>query len=54
MQMEQNQVESQTSNKAANIRKVVIGLLLAVALFFGVKKIIFSLTHETTDNAQYK
>ena len=50
--MEQNQVESQKSNKAANIRKVVIGLLLAVALFFGVKKIIFSLTHETTDNAQ--
>jgi membrane fusion protein (multidrug efflux system) len=46
--MEQNQ----SSNKAATIRKVVIGTLLCVALFFGVKKIIFSLTHETTDNAQ--
>lgn len=46
--MEQNQ----SSNKAATIRKVVIGTLLSVALFFGVKKIIFSLTHETTDNAQ--
>ena len=46
--MEQNQ----SSNKAATIRKVVIGTLLCVALFFGVKKVIFSLTHETTDNAQ--
>ena len=50
--MEQNQVESPKSNTAANIRKVVIGLLLVVALYFGAKKIIFSLTHETTDNAQ--
>jgi membrane fusion protein, multidrug efflux system len=46
--MEQNQ----SSNKAATIRKVVIGALLAVALFFGGRKVIFSLTHETTDNAQ--
>lgn len=46
--MEQNQ----SGNKAATIRKIVIGTLIAVALFFGVKKIIFSLTHETTDNAQ--
>ena len=46
--MEQNQ----TSNKAATIRKIVIGALISVALFFGVRKIIFSLTHETTDNAQ--
>jgi membrane fusion protein, multidrug efflux system len=46
--MEQNQ----SSNKAATIRKIVIGALISVALFFGVRKIIFSLTHETTDNAQ--
>lgn len=46
--MEQNQ----SSNKAATIRKVVIGALVGVALFFGGRKIIFSLTHETTDNAQ--
>ena len=46
--MEQNQ----SGNKAATIRKIVIGALIAVALFFGVRKIIFSLTHETTDNAQ--
>jgi membrane fusion protein (multidrug efflux system) len=46
--MEQNQ----SSNKAATIRKVVIGALIAVALFFGGRKIVFSLTHETTDNAQ--
>jgi len=38
--------------KQANIRKVVIGTLLLVALYFGGKKIIFSITHETTDNAQ--
>ena len=46
--MEQNQ----SSNKAATIRKIVIGALIAVALFFGGKKVVFSLTHETTDNAQ--
>ena len=46
--MEQNQ----SSNKAATIRKVVIGALVGVALFFGGRKVIFSLTHETTDNAQ--
>ena len=31
---------------------MVIGTLLLVALYFGGKKIIFSITHETTDNAQ--
>ena len=46
--MEQNQ----SSNKAATIRKIVIGALIAVALYFGGRKIVFSLTHETTDNAQ--
>ena len=46
--MEQNQ----SSNKAATIRKVGIGALVGVALFFGGRKVIFSLTHETTDNAQ--
>ena len=46
--MEQNQ----SSNKAATIRKIVIGALIAVALYFGGKKVVFSLTHETTDNAQ--
>ncbi len=50
--MEQNQIDSQSSSKSATIRKIVIGLLLGIALFFGVKKLIFSLTHETTDNAQ--
>ena len=38
--------------KKATIRKVVISILLVVALYFGVKKIYFSFTHETTDNAQ--
>jgi membrane fusion protein (multidrug efflux system) len=45
-------MEQQKKEKQAKIRKVVIGLLLAVALYFGVKKVTFSLTHETTDNAQ--
>ncbi len=45
-------MEQQKKEKQAKIRKVVIGLLLAVALYFGVKKVAFSLTHETTDNAQ--
>ncbi len=43
--------QHQKTNKA-RIRKIVIGFLLAIAIYFGVKKIIFSITHETTDNAQ--
>ncbi|MEY4052613.1 MAG: HlyD family secretion protein [Chitinophagia bacterium] len=45
-------MEEQKKKKQANIRKVVISTLLVVALYFGGKKVIFSLTHETTDNAQ--
>lgn len=45
-------MEQQKSQKSATIRKVVISVLLVTALFFGIKKIYFSLTHETTDNAQ--
>jgi membrane fusion protein (multidrug efflux system) len=45
-------MEEQKKQKQANIRKVVIGTLLVVALYFGGKKIVFSITHETTDNAQ--
>ena len=45
-------MEQEKNQKAATIRKIVIGALIGFALFFGVKKIVFSLTHETTDNAQ--
>jgi membrane fusion protein (multidrug efflux system) len=45
-------MEQQKKEKQAKIRKIVIGLLLIVALYFGIKKVAFSLTHETTDNAQ--
>ena len=45
-------MEEQNKQKQANIRKVVIGTLLVVALYFGGKKVVFSITHETTDNAQ--
>jgi membrane fusion protein (multidrug efflux system) len=45
-------MEQQKKEKQAKIRKIVIGLLLTVALYFGIKKVSFSLTHETTDNAQ--
>ncbi len=45
-------MEQQKKEKQAKIRKVVIGLLLVVALYFGIKKVAFSLTHEMTDNAQ--
>lgn len=33
-------------------KKIVFVIILCVALFFGFKKISYSLTHETTDNAQ--
>ena len=45
-------MEEQKKKKQANIRKIVIGTLLVVALYFGGKKVVFSITHETTDNAQ--
>jgi membrane fusion protein (multidrug efflux system) len=45
-------MEQEKKQKQATIRKVVIGVLLAVALYFGIKKVAFSITHETTDNAQ--
>jgi len=45
-------MEEQKLKKQANIRKVVISVLLLVALYFGGKKVVFSITHETTDNAQ--
>ena len=45
-------MEEQKKKKQASIRKVVISILLIVALYFGGKKVIFSMTHETTDNAQ--
>jgi membrane fusion protein (multidrug efflux system) len=45
-------MEEQKKQKQANIRKVVIGVLLGLALYFGGKKVVFSITHETTDNAQ--
>jgi membrane fusion protein (multidrug efflux system) len=38
--------------KRLNIKTVVIGLALLTGAYFGIKKIQFSLTHETTDNAQ--
>ena len=45
-------MEEQKLKKQATIRKVVISVLLIVALYFGGRKVIFSITHETTDNAQ--
>lgn len=45
-------MEANKNKQKGIIRKVIIGALLTVALYFGVQKIQFALTHETTDNAQ--
>ena len=45
-------MEAQKKDKKANLRKGVIVTLLFIAVYFGGKKVIFSITHETTDNAQ--
>jgi membrane fusion protein (multidrug efflux system) len=50
--MEQHQAEQIATKKPATMRKIIIGILAVIALYFGGKKIIFSFTHETTDNAQ--
>ena len=38
--------------KKSPVRLIIIGAVLLVAVYFGYQKINFSLTHETTDNAQ--
>ncbi len=40
------------SNKKKLIKPIIFGTILLTAIYFGYKKINFSLTHETTDNAQ--
>ena len=42
----------ESSKKKFPVKKVVLIAVLLVAGYFGFKKIYFSLTHETTDNAQ--
>jgi membrane fusion protein (multidrug efflux system) len=43
--------EQKKKNKSP-LKLIIIGLILLLGLFFGIKKIRYSLTHETTDNAQ--
>lgn len=45
-------MSDQTSSKKPVIKKIILVSLLLVGLFFGYRKINYSLTHETTDNAQ--
>lgn len=33
-------------------KKIVLVLIISTALFFGIKKINYSITHETNENAQ--
>ena len=49
--MEETNAKEKTGAKTIVVR-VIIGLVLAVALFFGGKKIMYELHHESTDNAQ--
>jgi membrane fusion protein (multidrug efflux system) len=48
---ETNEVEKKNGAKTIIIR-VIIGLVLCVAIYFGGKKIYYELHHESTDNAQ--
>jgi membrane fusion protein (multidrug efflux system) len=45
-------MSDQPSSKKPVIKKIILVVLLIVGLFFGYRKINYSLTHETTDNAQ--
>lgn len=45
-------MSSPQQQKKANIKKVILIIILAIALFFGIKKINYNINHETTDNAQ--
>jgi membrane fusion protein (multidrug efflux system) len=40
------------AQKKSKVKPIIISLLLLTGIYFGYKKINFSLTHETTDNAQ--
>jgi membrane fusion protein (multidrug efflux system) len=45
-------MSSPQQQKKATIKKIVLFSVLAIALFFGIKKINYNINHETTDNAQ--
>lgn len=45
-------MSEQSKKKKSIIKFIIIGIVLIIGLFFGIKKIQYSLTHETTDNAQ--
>jgi len=40
------------AKKKSKVKPIIISLILLTGIYFGYKKINFSLTHETTDNAQ--
>lgn len=40
------------SNNKKPIKTIILSVILVIGIYFGYKKINFSLTHETTDNAQ--
>ena len=45
-------MSSPQQQKKAKFKKIILLTILAIALFFGIKKINYNINHETTDNAQ--
>ena len=50
--MAENSETPKTTSVKTIIIRVIIGIALAIGLYFGIKKIYYELHHETTDNAQ--
>jgi membrane fusion protein (multidrug efflux system) len=49
---ETNEAPKEKAGAKTIVIRTVIGIAVAVALFFGVKKIIYEMHHESTDNAE--
>lgn len=50
--MENPSTAEPIKNKKSPAKFIVIGLIIVIGLFFGIKYLLYALHHETTDNAQ--
>ncbi len=50
--MENTTTNTTEVKKKGSLKFIIIGIILAIGLFFGIKYLLYAMHHETTDNAQ--